>query len=114
MPSWGKFRVISRVSWYESDRSELRLGIAYVGSHREDLLTLLLPHLQDDSLSMEIISLTALSLGFIFVGSCNGDVAGVILEKMMEKEEAQLNEKWARLLALGLALLYVGKSYLTH
>jgi 26S proteasome regulatory subunit N1 len=63
---------------------------------------------------MEIISLTALSLGFIFVGSCNGDIAGVILEKMMEKEEAQLNEKWARFLALGLALLYVGKLCIFH
>ena len=86
------------------------LGIAYVGSHREDVLGLLLPYLQDDSASMEIICLTALSLGFIFVGSANGDIAGVILQTMMEKEDTQLNEKWARFLALGLALLYVGES----
>lgn len=89
-------------------RSYLRLGIAYVGSHREDLLALLLPLLQDDGLSMEVQALTALSLGFIFVGSANGDIASVILQLMMEKEEADLGSKWAKFVITGLALLYVG------
>ena len=84
------------------------LGLAYAGSHREDLMGLLLPVVADDSLSMEIISLTALSLGFIFVGSGNGEVASTILQVMMERDDKALDEKWGRFLSLGLALLYLG------
>jgi 26S proteasome regulatory subunit N1 len=84
------------------------LGLAYAGSHREDLIGLLLPVVSDDTLSMEIISLAALSLGFIFVGSGNGEVASVILQVMMERDDKALNEKWGRFLSLGLALLYLG------
>jgi len=69
---------------------------------------LLLPIVADDSLSMEIISLAALSLGFIFVGSGNGEVASTILQVMMEREDKALDEKWGRFLSLGLALLYLG------
>lgn len=82
--------------------------MAYIGSYREDLLALLLPIIQDDTASMEVVSLTSLALGFIFVGSCSGDVAGVILQTLMEREDAHLSEKWARFMALGLALLYLG------
>ena len=57
---------------------------------------------------MEIISLAALSLGFIFVGSGNGEVASYILQVMMERDEKALDEKWGRFLSLGLALLYLG------
>ena len=74
-------------------------------------MVLLLPVVADDSLSMEIISLAALSLGFIFVGSGNGEVASTILQVMMEREDKALDEKWGRFLSLGLALLYLG-SYL--
>ncbi|EMD31883.1 hypothetical protein CERSUDRAFT_88471 [Gelatoporia subvermispora B] len=84
------------------------LGLAYAGSQREDLLALLLPHVGDDTVSMEIASLAALALGFIFVGSGNGEVASTILQTLMEREPKQLDEKWARYMALGLALLYLG------
>lgn len=62
----------------------------------------------DTSLSMEIASMASLALGFIFVGSGNGDVTGAILQTMMEREEKQLDEKWTRFMSLGLALLYLG------
>ena len=61
---------------------------------------------------MEVISLAALALGFIFVGSANGEIAGTILQTIMERlepDESQLSDKWARFLILGLALLYVGR-----
>jgi 26S proteasome regulatory subunit N1 len=45
------------------------LALAYAGSHREDLLAYLLPHVADDTITMEISGLAALALGFIFVGS---------------------------------------------
>ncbi|KAI0076507.1 26S proteasome regulatory complex non-ATPase subcomplex Rpn1 subunit [Panus rudis PR-1116 ss-1] len=84
------------------------LGLAYAGSHREDILALLLPHVGDDSVSMEVASLSALALGFIFVGSGNGEVASTILQTFMEREDNQLEEKWAKYMALGLALNYLG------
>ncbi|TFK41669.1 armadillo-type protein [Crucibulum laeve] len=87
------------------------LGLAYAGSHREDLLPFLLPHVADDTVSMEIASLAALALGFIFVGSENGEVTGTILQTLMEKfdrADKSLDEKWARFMALGLGLLYLG------
>ncbi|KAL1943923.1 hypothetical protein VTO73DRAFT_3741 [Trametes versicolor] len=84
------------------------LGLAYAGSHREDVMQLLLPYVADDGLSMEIASLTSLALGFIFVGSGNGEIASTILQTLMEREDKQLDEKWGRFMALGLALLYLG------
>jgi 26S proteasome regulatory subunit N1 len=85
------------------------LGLAYAGSAREDLQALLLPHVADDEVSMEVASLAALALGFIYVGSGNGEISGTILQTLMEREPKQLDEKWTRYMCLGLALLYVGK-----
>jgi len=71
-------------------------------------LSLLLPHMADDGISMEIASLSALALGVVFVGSGNGEVAGTIFQTLMEREDKFLDEKWARFMALGLAFLYLG------
>lgn len=57
---------------------------------------------------MEIASLATLALGFIFVGSGNGEVASTVLQTFMEREDKQLDEKWARYMALGLALVFLG------
>jgi 26S proteasome regulatory subunit N1 len=105
-PSLGK--TSSAIS-IQSPHLNTRLGLAYAGSHREDLVALLLPNVSDDSVSMEVASLSALSLGFIGVGSCNYDVTSSILQTLMEREDSQLNEKWARFMALGLALLFLGE-----
>jgi 26S proteasome regulatory subunit N1 len=88
------------------DRS---IGIAYAGTGRADLLEKLLPIASDTGVSMEIGSMAALALGFIFVGSANGEVAGTLLQALMEREEKELDEKWTRFLGLGLALLYLGR-----
>lgn len=85
------------------------LGLAYAGSHREDLLALLLPAVADEASSTEIAALSALSLGFVFVGSGNGEITSTILQTLMERDEKSLEDKWGRFLALGLALLFVGK-----
>ena len=84
------------------------LGLAYVGSHREDLLALLLPHVADEGVSMEVAALSALALGFVFVGSANGEVASTILQTLMERDDKALDEKWGRFMVLGLGLLYLG------
>ncbi|KAK4052584.1 proteasome regulatory particle base subunit [Microbotryomycetes sp. JL221] len=89
--------------------STIGIGIAYAGTQRDDIRELLLPAVADSSISMEIASMTALALGFIFVGSCDGDITMTILQSMMEREEADLKSKWGRFLGLGLALLYLGR-----
>jgi len=70
------------------------LGLAYVGSHCDDLLSLLLlPHIVDDSISMEIASFSVLALEFVFVGSSNGEIAETILQTLIERESKFLDEK---------------------
>ena len=87
------------------------LSFAYAGSQREDILSLLLPLVADDSVSMEIASLSALAIGFIFVGSENGEASSTILQTLMERDDKVLEEKWARFMGLGLALLYLGEHH---
>ena len=52
-----------------------------------------LPVVLDEGMSMEIASLTSLALGFIFVGSGNGEIASTILQMLMEREDKYLDEK---------------------
>ncbi|KAG5370284.1 26S proteasome regulatory subunit rpn-1 [Yarrowia sp. C11] len=85
------------------------LGIAYAGSRRVDLLDMLLPLVQDTDTSMKTSAMAALSLGHIFVGSANGDVVSALLGSLLERDAIQLSDKWARFMALGLALLFIGK-----
>lgn len=88
--------------------SILALGLAYAGRQRQDVMDLLLPILQDVSNNMQVISMAALALGLIYVGSGNGEVTGAILEAMMERNEEELKEKWGKFLSVGLALLFIG------
>ncbi|XP_045632613.1 26S proteasome non-ATPase regulatory subunit 2 [Ursus americanus] len=85
------------------------LGLAYAGSNREDVLTLLLPVMADSKSSMEVAGVTALACGMIAVGSCNGDVTSTILQTIMEKSETELKDTYARWLPLGLGLNHLGK-----
>jgi 26S proteasome regulatory subunit N1 len=86
------------------------LGLSYAGSGREDLLDFLLPIVEDSSQEMQLSAMAAVSLGMIFVGSSNHQVAEAIATQMMDDDrQKQLKDKWARFMALGLALLYFGK-----
>ncbi|KAJ3102654.1 proteasome regulatory particle base subunit [Phlyctochytrium planicorne] len=85
------------------------LGIAYAGSAREDVMNLLLPLVSDLTLTMELSSLAALSLGLIFVGTCNDEITSTILQTMMERDDAALKDTYAKFMGVGLGLLYLGK-----
>ena len=52
--------------------------------------------------------MAALACGMIAIGTCNGEVTSVILQTMMERTEVQLKDTFARFLALGLGLTYLG------
>lgn len=85
------------------------LGLAYAGSQKDDLREWLQPILIEPSLTLDISAMAALSLGLIFVGSGDGDIAGLILQAITELDEGQLKDKWSQFYSLGLALLYVGR-----
>ncbi|KAJ4918113.1 hypothetical protein JOQ06_011198, partial [Pogonophryne albipinna] len=85
------------------------LGLAYAGSNREDVLSLLLPVMGDSKSSMEVVGVTAIACGMIAVGSCNGDVTSTIVQTIMEKSETELKDTYARWLPLGLGLNHLGK-----
>ncbi|KAK6375380.1 proteasome regulatory particle base subunit [Lithohypha guttulata] len=100
----------------QSGRPQMRiaammgLGLAYAGSARDDLLDFLLPIIEDSSLDMSLSAMAAVALGMIFVGSGNHQVAEAIATQMMDEDrQNQLKDKWARFMALGLALLYFGR-----
>uniref|UniRef100_A0A7S3K485 26S proteasome non-ATPase regulatory subunit 2 homolog n=1 Tax=Aureoumbra lagunensis TaxID=44058 RepID=A0A7S3K485_9STRA len=83
------------------------LGIAYAGCQREDAKELLASIVQSHD-DVALASLAALSLGEIYVGSCDQDVAGTILQRLMETPDVDLDRSIVRFLALGLALVFLG------
>lgn len=85
------------------------LGLAYAGSNRQDLISLLLPVFSEPKSSMEVIGVAALACGLISVGSCNNDVTTTILQTLMEKSEQDLKDPFAKYLPLGIGLCYLGK-----
>lgn len=87
------------------------LGYAYAGSCREDLLENLTPMIVDTSCSIECSAMAAVSLGLIFVSSCNGEVAQAILQTLIERQAVDdaLSGTWPHFFAVGLGLLYLGQ-----
>ena len=88
------------------------LGIAYAGTAREDVMELLVPVVESSgggpSGFMEV-SLASLALGLVFVGKCDDNVGGSLVQRLMEATDEELEHSHARFLCLGLALLYLGQ-----
>lgn len=61
-----------------------------------------------------MIAFTSLSLGLIYLGSCNEEVAQAIIFALMDRNESELGEALGRLLPLSLGLLYLGKQVSQH
>ncbi|XP_022748924.1 26S proteasome non-ATPase regulatory subunit 2 homolog A-like isoform X2 [Durio zibethinus] len=85
------------------------LGIAYAGAQNEQICSSLTPLLNNARTPLDVISFTAISLGLIYVGSCNEEVAQAIIFAVKYRSESELGEPLTRLLPLGLGLLYLGK-----
>jgi 26S proteasome regulatory subunit N1 len=60
--------------------------------------------------------LTGLALGFILVGTADANAASDMLQLLMEKSSTELADPNMRFLALGIALLFLGRLFflLTH
>lgn len=88
------------------------LGIAYAGTGREDVMELLLPVVENSeegpNTFMEV-ALAGLALGMVFVGKCDDNVGGTIVQRLMEATDEELEHSHARYLCLGLALLFLGQ-----
>jgi 26S proteasome regulatory subunit N1 len=92
--------------------SILGLGLAYAGTNREDIISLLNPVVLDAQVGIEVMGLAALACGLVAVGTCNGEVTSLLLQCLMERTEADLKDPSARFIALGLGLTYLGKQEL--
>lgn len=89
--------------------SILGLGLAYAGSNRMDLISLITPAITDPKSNMEVIGISALALGLIAVGSSNGEVTSSLLQTLIERSETELKDSSARFIVLALALVYLGR-----
>ena len=85
------------------------LGLAYAGSCRDDVLSLLLPALTDPKSTPEVIGLTAVACSLIAVASCDHQVTSSILQVLIDSTEKKLNSTYFRFLPLALGICYLGK-----
>ena len=85
------------------------MGLAYAGSAREDLIELLNDNIINTKINVEISAFSALSLGLIFVGTCEADVGMSILQTLMERPDNQMSLTVARYFGVALGLLFLGK-----
>ncbi|XP_032680120.1 26S proteasome non-ATPase regulatory subunit 2-like [Odontomachus brunneus] len=86
----------------------LGLGLAYAGSRRKDVNQILSAALADRRNSMQVLSLAAISLGLINVGSADSEVSSDILLKFMGLSTKELAVTHSRFLALAFGMIYMG------
>ncbi|XP_011877960.1 PREDICTED: 26S proteasome non-ATPase regulatory subunit 2-like isoform X2 [Vollenhovia emeryi] len=84
------------------------LGLAYAGSRRKDVTELLSGALTDEQNNIQVLSLIAISLGLINVGSGDSDVSSAILMKLLGLSMKELVVTHSRFLALALGMIYMG------
>jgi 26S proteasome regulatory subunit N1 len=84
------------------------LGIAYVGQMRPELTDMLGDKLSATDFSE--VALAGLSLGMANAGSCDDESAGVLIQRLMEATETELDQSISRFLCLGLGLLFLGST----
>lgn len=58
--------------------------------------------------AVQILGMAALACGMVAVGTGNAKVVSAILTCLVEKSEADLKDTFAKFLALGLGLTYLG------
>ncbi|XP_072751071.1 26S proteasome non-ATPase regulatory subunit 2 [Anoplolepis gracilipes] len=86
----------------------LGLGLAYAGSRRKDVTELLSAALADEQSNMQVLSLVAISLGLVNVGSGDSDVSSTLLLKLLGLSVKELLITHSRFLTLALGMVYMG------
>jgi 26S proteasome regulatory subunit N1 len=85
------------------------LSFTYAGSARADLLEAISPIILDSGNSTQLQATAALAIGLIYVGTCDEDACTAIVQTLLEKTEAELQDPFTTLFALGLGLLFLGQ-----
>ena len=86
------------------------LGLAYAGNPRPAVTDLLVPIITDESQPSDIVGAAGLSLGLIHAGTANDEAVQTLLQVfMMRGTELPSHKLGARLLCIGLGLLFVRK-----
>ena len=63
----------------------------------------------DTDVKIDVAGFAALSLGLVFTSTCNGDAIEAIIQALMMRGELELSSPFAKFLALGLGLLFLGR-----
>nr|BAN21267.1 26S proteasome regulatory subunit rpn1 [Riptortus pedestris] len=88
----------------------LGLGLAYVGTKRQDAITLLLPVLTDSRSTPEVVAMAALACALITLGSPHPDVIQAILQTLLELHVSEITDgHYIKFLSLALGLCYLGQ-----
>ena len=90
------------------------LSFAYAGSGRTDLIEAISPIILDSTNTIELQAVASLAIGMIFVGTRDEDAAESIMQTIFEKTEADLENPFTRMFALGLGLLFLGQQDLAE
>ncbi|KAJ8936002.1 hypothetical protein NQ318_009682, partial [Aromia moschata] len=86
----------------------LGIGLAYIGTHRQDVIDLLLP-IVTSSTNSEIIGIASLAVGMVSLGKYDNEVSNTILNKIIELNNTDvLKSSYMRLASLGMSLCYFG------
>jgi len=92
----------------ERNCAALGLGLAYAANPKSDVSDALTPVVHDEK-QFETSCIAALSLGFAFCGTGDAEVSQTLAMRLMELPDTDLDKSSARLLVLGLALVFLGK-----
>lgn len=85
------------------------LGLAYSGSSRTDFQSTLEALVTNETLPIETAACAALSQALVCVADCNEDVSNAILTSLMVFQQATLDKKFARFLAVALGVNFLGR-----
>eukprot|EP00898_Chlorokybus_atmophyticus_P005084 jgi/Chlat1/5577/Chrsp369S05360 len=85
------------------------LGLAYAGTQKEEVFELLSPVVTDSKVTMDVAAFAAVAMGLVFSGTCHQEAAQSVVQALMERSETELQDPFAKLLCLGLGLLFLGK-----
>lgn len=101
--------------YIESNDNDIRtsaalgLAIAYAGTNHEAVRDLLKNVFENKDNPIEVIGIFAVAIGLVCVGCCDDDLASDFIDTIIELSEEQMKSSYARLISLGLGLLYLGR-----
>jgi len=85
------------------------LALSHAGTADEEIGAKVLEAFVDPKSTMEVRGVAAISLGQIYVATADGEVTEAMCTMLSEMSEKDLASPYAKMVALGLGLLYLGR-----